>query len=110
MTPASRPIQRPLEARLLAIEAAGRIRHIPRADFVGMLRHGDLVIANDAATLPASLPGSHVATGDAIYIAPNESHQFEAIGDEPLGFLCVIPSKELLERLARGEARASRAD
>jgi S-adenosylmethionine:tRNA ribosyltransferase-isomerase len=66
MIPESRPVQRPPEARLLAIDAAGRMRHLPRADFVALLRRGDLVIANDAATLPASLHGAHLATGAAI--------------------------------------------
>ncbi|MCG2768689.1 MAG: cupin domain-containing protein [Anaerolineae bacterium] len=29
---------------------------------------------------------------DVVYIPGNELHQFQAIGDEPLGFLCVIPA------------------
>ncbi len=40
-----------------------------------------------------------VAAGDAIYIPSDEQHQFENLSDEPLGFLCVIPSKEWLERM-----------
>jgi S-adenosylmethionine:tRNA ribosyltransferase-isomerase len=59
MTPADRPIQRPRDAKLLAIDAFGRITHMPRRRFVDVLRPGDLVIANDAATLPASLRGVH---------------------------------------------------
>ena len=31
--------------------------------------------------------------GDVAYIAPYEAHQLENTGDEPLGFLCVIPPK-----------------
>jgi S-adenosylmethionine:tRNA ribosyltransferase-isomerase len=68
MIPESRAIQRPPEARLLAIDAEGRLRHIRRAHFVTLLRSGDLVIANDAATLPASLSGSHVASGGGIEV------------------------------------------
>ena len=30
---------------------------------------------------------------DAIFISGNDLHQFVAIGDEPLGFLCVIKDK-----------------
>jgi quercetin dioxygenase-like cupin family protein len=26
-----------------------------------------------------------------VYVAGNELHSFEAIGDEPLGFICVAP-------------------
>jgi quercetin dioxygenase-like cupin family protein len=40
-----------------------------------------------------------VGAGDIIYIPQNEQHQFENIGDEPLGFLCVIPSKEWLAKI-----------
>jgi quercetin dioxygenase-like cupin family protein len=32
-------------------------------------------------------------TGDVVYIAGNEIHQFFALGDEPFGFLCVVPAK-----------------
>lgn len=35
-----------------------------------------------------------VAFGDVVYIPPYEMHQFKNIGDEPLGFLCVIPARE----------------
>ncbi len=36
---------------------------------------------------------------DTVYISPWEEHWFEAVGDEPMGFLCVIPDKEMLKRL-----------
>jgi S-adenosylmethionine:tRNA ribosyltransferase-isomerase len=83
----SRPVQRPPEARLLAIDAAGRMRHVPRADFVTVLRGGDLVIANDAATLSASLHGTHIATGSTIEVRLagwpsailDDPHHFHAI-------------------------------
>jgi quercetin dioxygenase-like cupin family protein len=32
--------------------------------------------------------------GDVLYIPPDEPHQFENIGDEPLGFLCAVPPRE----------------
>jgi quercetin dioxygenase-like cupin family protein len=32
-------------------------------------------------------------TGDIVYIAGNEVHQFFTVGDEPFGFLCVVPAK-----------------
>jgi quercetin dioxygenase-like cupin family protein len=37
---------------------------------------------------------------DIIYIQPWEHHSLTALGDEPLGFLCVILSKDLLAKLA----------
>jgi len=68
MMPATVPVQRPAEAKLLVAGADGRIEHWRRADFVRLFREGDLVIANDAATLPASLPGRHVGTGREIEV------------------------------------------
>jgi hypothetical protein len=32
-----------------------------------------------------------VGPGDVVYVSGDELHCFEAIGDEPLGFICVIP-------------------
>jgi S-methyl-1-thioxylulose 5-phosphate methylthiotransferase len=34
-----------------------------------------------------------LATGDVIYISANDIHQFFAIGEEPFGFLCVVPAR-----------------
>jgi len=68
MVPATQPVQRPADAKLLAIDAGGRISHWPRARFAELLQPGDLVVANDAATLPASLTGIHVRTGRAIEV------------------------------------------
>jgi quercetin dioxygenase-like cupin family protein len=31
--------------------------------------------------------------GDVVYISGNEVHQFFALGDEPFGFLCIVPAK-----------------
>ena len=66
MIAADRPVQRPPDARLLVVDAGGRITQAPRSKFVDYLRPGDLVVANDAATLPASLHGRHVPSGAAI--------------------------------------------
>jgi S-adenosylmethionine:tRNA ribosyltransferase-isomerase len=61
-------VQRPADARLLFVDAHGHLDHLPRRDFVGLLRRGDLVVANDAATLPASLQGIHAATDSPIEV------------------------------------------
>jgi S-adenosylmethionine:tRNA ribosyltransferase-isomerase len=68
MMAANVPVQRPSSARLLVAGRHGQIEHWRRADFVRLFRDGDLVIANDAATLPASLSGQHVATGRDIEV------------------------------------------
>src|SRR5204863_1593186 len=49
--------------KLLSLSASGKLRHARRADLPALLRSGDLVVANDAATLPASLAGRYAATG-----------------------------------------------
>src|SRR5215469_7907352 len=66
MLAAREPVQRPPDARLLTIDARGRIGHRRRACFADLLRPDDLLIANDAATLPASLAGFHLPTGQPV--------------------------------------------
>ena len=68
MIPAAAPVQRPRDARLLVIDGAGRMIDARRSQLLDFLRPDDLVIANDAATLPASLHGAHVQTGGAIEV------------------------------------------
>jgi S-adenosylmethionine:tRNA ribosyltransferase-isomerase len=87
MIAANRPQQRPPHAKLLVIDADGKIRHAPRTKLNAFLRTGDLIIANDAATLPASLQGKHVPTGAGIEVrlagrrslASDAIRQFSAI-------------------------------
>jgi S-adenosylmethionine:tRNA ribosyltransferase-isomerase len=55
-------------ARLLVIDEMGRIAHHRAADLPTLLHRGDLIVANDAATIPASLHGTHVPTGLPIEI------------------------------------------
>ena len=56
---ASHAEQRPPHARLLWVRADGAVVHREREHLADLLRAGDLVVANDAATLPASLHGTH---------------------------------------------------
>jgi S-adenosylmethionine:tRNA ribosyltransferase-isomerase len=64
--PATTPVQRPPDAKLLVLDAAGVLHHAGRQDIVRWLKSGDLLVANDAATLPASLRGVHVDSGRPI--------------------------------------------
>lgn len=68
MIAATRAVQRPRDARLLVVDAAGRISHHARTALAGLLDVGDLVVANDAATLPASLGGVHEPSGKTIEV------------------------------------------
>ena len=68
MIAASLSVQRPANAKLLVADRRGRVEHWLRSDFVRLFQPGDLVIANDAATLPASLSGRHVPSSRRIEV------------------------------------------
>jgi S-adenosylmethionine:tRNA ribosyltransferase-isomerase len=87
MTAATEPIQRPKDAKLLVIDPCHEPRHVARGELLDFLRAGDLVIANDAATLPASLAGHHVPTGGVVEVrlasrgslSPDDVENFTAV-------------------------------
>lgn len=62
------PAQRAPDARLLVVDAAGRMVHAARARLADFLQPGDVLVANDAATLPASLAGVHLLTGRPVEV------------------------------------------
>ena len=68
MIAAGIPIQRPADAKLLVVDSQGRITNARRSSFPNLLRFGDVVVANDAATLPASLFGVHDPSGRPIEV------------------------------------------
>jgi S-adenosylmethionine:tRNA ribosyltransferase-isomerase len=55
-------------ARLLVVDADGTLSHHAARDLPALVRAGDVVVANDAATLPASLTGTHDATGETVEV------------------------------------------
>jgi S-adenosylmethionine:tRNA ribosyltransferase-isomerase len=87
MLAATSAVQRPQDAKLLVVDAQRNIIHVPRRAFVEFLRPNDLVIANDAATLPASLTGIHERTSQRIEVRlagrssldPMEVTRFKAV-------------------------------
>ncbi|HEY6660339.1 MAG TPA: S-adenosylmethionine:tRNA ribosyltransferase-isomerase [Pyrinomonadaceae bacterium] len=87
MIAAEAAVQRPPDAKLLVVDSQRNIIHVPRSAFVDFLRPNDLVIANDAATLPASLTGVHQQTGKLIEVRlagrpslnPTDVSRFSAI-------------------------------
>jgi S-adenosylmethionine:tRNA ribosyltransferase-isomerase len=85
---AARPVQRRADARLLVVDRAGGIAHRPRSALADLLFAGDLVVANDAATLPASLAGRHLATGAPIEIRLAGRRSLGA--DDVASFLAVV--------------------
>src|ERR1051325_9722767 len=68
MLAAQLPVQRPVDAKLLVVDEQRNLIHVPRTAFVNFLHANDLVIANDAATLPASLSGVHQPTGRLVEV------------------------------------------
>ena len=52
--------------------------------------HG-VVIQQGYARVTLGDDTHELGPGDVVYVAPDELHSFEAIGDEPLGFICVAP-------------------
>jgi S-adenosylmethionine:tRNA ribosyltransferase-isomerase len=66
MIPAAATVQRPADAKLLVVDASGQLTHHSRAEFPSFVEKEDLIVANDAATLPASLSGVHLRTGETL--------------------------------------------
>ncbi len=71
--------------KLLVVSSDGQIQDLDRSHIATLFRPGDLVIANDAATLPASLHGQHELTDGAIEV---RLAGFAAVGD-PSRFIAV---------------------
>jgi S-adenosylmethionine:tRNA ribosyltransferase-isomerase len=85
---ADEPVQRPAGSKLLHVDAAGRIRSLPRTALIELLRPGDVVIANDAATLPASLHGVHLQTGTEVEVRLAARASLDA--DDVLRFHAIV--------------------
>ena len=68
MNGATAPRHGGTRARLLAIDEHGQVSHHRAADLPSLLEGGDLLVANDAATLPASLRGTHLRTDRPVEI------------------------------------------
>ena len=114
MKAASLPAQRPPQAKLLVVDDRGNIRHWARSKFAELLRPGDLVVANDAATLPASLSGQHLPSGCPIEVrlagwrslAPDAVRQFLAVAFGAGDFRMRTEDRPLPPPLAEGDRLA----
>jgi quercetin dioxygenase-like cupin family protein len=53
--------------------------------------HG-VVIQSGRALVTLGDERHELGPGDVVYVGGDELHCFEALGDEPLGFICVVPS------------------
>src|SRR3989442_2745877 len=110
MIAANRPVQRPRHAKLLVVDARGCVAHRARSGFADLLQPGDLVIANDAATLPASLHGVHLPSGADLEVrlagrgslAADDVHEFVAGVFRARGFCPRTAGPPLAPPLAPG--------
>jgi S-adenosylmethionine:tRNA ribosyltransferase-isomerase len=111
MIAASLRIQRPSDARLMVVDAKGHISHQHRSVFVDLLDSGDLVVANDAATMPASLSGIHVPSGRPVEVrlagrrslAAADVHEFSAVVFGAGNFRARTENRPLPPRLSTGD-------
>jgi quercetin dioxygenase-like cupin family protein len=51
--------------------------------------HGVMIVRGRARVTLGAVT-HEVGAGDVVYVAGNELHCFEALGEDPLGFVCVV--------------------
>src|SRR5437867_9589478 len=73
---------------LLVMDSDVRLIDAPGSSFADFLRRLAVVVANDAATLPASLAGFHEPTGEAIEVRLAGSCSLH--GDDVAHFFAVV--------------------
>jgi quercetin dioxygenase-like cupin family protein len=76
-----------------------RLRHfsVPAGGRTARESHPDdhgVVILSGRARVTLGAEQEEVGPGDAVYVAGDELHCFEALGAEPLRFICVSPPRE----------------
>ncbi len=52
----------------------------------------EVIILKGSGKLKSEQGERTFSAGDAVWIPPNEMHQFQNTGDEPIEFICLIPS------------------
>jgi S-adenosylmethionine:tRNA ribosyltransferase-isomerase len=77
MIAAGEPVQFRPSARLLRADASGQLTHAYRWQLASFVQRGDVVVANDAATLPASLGAIHERTQESIEVRLAGRDSFE---------------------------------
>ena len=75
------PSHRPVDAKLLVVDASGCLSHAQRDRLADFLNPGDVLVANDAATIPASLTGLHLKTRKPVEVRLADSEiRYTAVG------------------------------
>jgi quercetin dioxygenase-like cupin family protein len=71
-----------------------RYFHVPAGARTALERHPHdhgVVIEHGRARVTLGDEVHELGPGDVVYVEGDELHCFEAVGDEPLGFICVAP-------------------
>jgi quercetin dioxygenase-like cupin family protein len=71
-----------------------RYFHVPAGGRTALERHDHdhgVVIQTGRARVTLGHDVHELGAGDVVYVAGGELHCFEALGEEPLGFICVAP-------------------
>jgi quercetin dioxygenase-like cupin family protein len=71
-----------------------RYFHVPAGESTALERHPHdhgVVIQSGKARVTLGDEVHELGPGDVVYVAGDELHCFEAVGDAPLGFICVAP-------------------
>jgi quercetin dioxygenase-like cupin family protein len=71
-------------------------------------QHGVVIVQGKGRVLLGN-EWHEIGAGDSVFTDTNEVHQFEAAGDQPLGFVCVIPTWAEQPDLRRREPAAATA-
>ena len=88
MKAATTPLRRRPDARLLVVHDDGSLQDAPRTQLAQHVSPGDLLVANDAATIPASLRGVHARSGATIEIRLAGRHSLAI--DDVYNFTCIV--------------------
>jgi S-methyl-1-thioxylulose 5-phosphate methylthiotransferase len=73
-----------------------RYFHVPAGERTTLERHAHdhgVVIEHGRARVTLGDAVHELGPGDVVYVGGDELHSFEAIGGEPLGFICVAPPR-----------------
>jgi S-adenosylmethionine:tRNA ribosyltransferase-isomerase len=111
MIAASTAVQRPIDARVLVLDRLGQLHHLPRTSVADLFHAGDVVVANDVATLPASLAGVHLPSGMEIEVrlagrrslSPDDVHRWIAVVFGRGDYHTRTEDRALPPRLAAGD-------
>jgi quercetin dioxygenase-like cupin family protein len=73
--------------RVFTVEPGGHTPHHSHES-----EHLNYVISGAGEVVEGEIPRA-VRPGDFIFVAPNELHQYRNTGDQPLVFMCMVPSE-----------------